>query len=102
MIEITNEMIAGNISYTNGNYRMDGDYRVNPSTHKVEVMNVSVMKSDEPVGSVNAYMNGELLCNYNGMIQSSVSEVSVEISALIQEIENRYSGISIYGINQNE
>lgn len=32
MITITNEMICGNIAYENGEYRINGDYWVDPNT----------------------------------------------------------------------
>lgn len=96
MIEITNETIGGNVSYTNGEYRIQGDYRVNPETKKIETMNVSVNKNDTYAGNVNVYTNGtDQQVNYNSMKQSDVAEVSNEITSLISELESRYSSVTL-------
>lgn len=96
MITITNETIGGNVSYTNGEYRMTGDYRIGPSTKKIETLNVSVTKSEVYSGNVNAYKNGdELQYNYNNMKQEEVSDIANEITSLVGEIEAKYSNISL-------
>lgn len=96
MIEITNETIGGNVSYTNGEYRIQGDYRVNPETKKVDTLNVSVNRNEAYAGNVNIYTNGtEQQVNYNSMKQSDVALISSEISSCISEIEERYSSVSL-------
>lgn len=101
MIEITNETIGGNVSYTNGEYRTQGDYRVNPETKKVDTLNVSVNRNEAYAGNVNIYTNGtEQQVNYNSMKQSDVAEVSTEITALIGELENRYSSVTLMTAEQ--
>lgn len=96
MIEITNETIGGNVSYTNGEYRIQGDYRVNPETNKVDTLNVSVNRNEAYAGNVNIYTNGtEQQVNYNSMKQDDVALISSEISSCISEIEERYSSVSL-------
>lgn len=92
MITITNEMICGNIAYENGEYRINGDYRVDPNTKKLNTLNVSVNKADAYAGSVNAYQNGEQLAyNYNNMKQENATAVADEITSLVGELEAKYS-----------
>lgn len=92
MITVTNETIGGNVEYTNGEYRITGDYRINPTTNKLDTLNVSINKSEVYAGNVNAYQSGdELQYNYNNMKQENVAAVSVEISSLVSELESRYS-----------
>lgn len=92
MITVTNETIGGNVEYTNGEYRITGDYRINPTTKKLDTLNVSINKSEVYAGNVNAYQSGdELQYNYNNMKQENVAAVSVEISSLVSELEFRYS-----------
>jgi hypothetical protein len=92
MITVTNETIGGNVEYTNGEYRITGDYRINPTTKKLDTLNVSINKSEVYAGNVNAYQSGdELQYNYNNMKQENVAAVSVEISSLVSELESRYS-----------
>lgn len=93
MITVTNETIGGNVEYTNGEYRITGDYRINPTTKKLDTLNVSINKSEVYAGNVNAYQSGdELQYNYNNMKQENVANVSVEITSLVTELETRYSG----------
>lgn len=92
MITITNETIGGNVEYTNGEYRITGDYRINPTTKKLDTLNVSVNKTDAYAGNVNAYKNGEYLSyNYNNMKQEDVTAVADEITSLVGELEAKYS-----------
>ena len=96
MVEITNETIGGNVSYTNGEYRITGDYRVNPKIKNVETMNVSVYKNEQYSGNVNVYTNGEeRQVNYNNMNQDDVAEISVEITTLIGELEQKYNSVTL-------
>ena len=96
MIEITNETIGGNVSYTNGEYRIQGDYRVNTGTKKVYTLNVSVVKNDNNAGNVNVYTNNsERKANYNDMRQEDVDEVSTQITAIIGELEQKYSDVTL-------
>ena len=96
MVEITNETIGGNVSYKNGEYKITGDYRVNPKKKNVETMNVSVYKNEQYSGNVNVYTNGEeRQVNYNNMNQDDVALISSEISSCISEIEERYSSVSL-------
>lgn len=99
MITVTNETIGGNVEYTNGEYRITGDYRINPTTKKLDTLNVSINKSEVYAGNVNAYQSGdELQYNYNNMKQENVANVSVEITSLVTEIEERYSSVSLTSI----
>ena len=92
MITITNEMVCGNVAYENGEYKINGDYRVDPNTKKLNTLNVSVNKTDGYAGSVNAYQNGEQLAyNYNNMKQEDVAAVADEITSLVGELEAKYS-----------
>lgn len=92
MITITNETIGGNVEYTNGEYRITGDYRINPTTKNLDTLNVSVNKTDAYAGNVNAYKNGEELSyNYNNMKQKDVTAVADEITSLVGELEAKYS-----------
>lgn len=92
MITITNEMVCGNVAYENGEYKINGDYRVDPNTKKLNTLNVSVNKTDGYAGSVNAYQNGEQLAyNYNNMKQEEVTLVAEEITNLVTELEAKYS-----------
>ena len=96
MITVTNEMICGNVEYTNGDYRITGDYRVSPKTKKLTSLNVSVNKGEQYAGNVNAYENGEELAyNYNGMKQEDVAGVSVEITELVAELETKYETMNM-------
>lgn len=95
MITITNEMLCGNIAYKNGDYKINGDYRVNPTTKKLNTLNVSVNKSDTYAGNVNAYQNGdELSYNYSSMKQEDVTLVAEEITSLVTELEAKYASMS--------
>lgn len=99
MITITNEMVCGNIAYENGSYKINGDYRVNPTTKKLNTLNVSVNKSDTYAGNVNAYQNGEEIAyNYNGMKQEDVTLVANEITALVSELEAKYASMALTSI----
>lgn len=99
MITITNEMVCGNIAYENGDYRITGDYRVDPTTKKLNTLNVSVNKANEYAGNVNAYQNGEELAyNYNGMKQEDVTLVAGEITSLVTELETKYSSAAFTSI----
>lgn len=99
MITITNEMVCGNIAYENGDYKINGDYRVNPTTKKLNTLNVSVNKSDTYAGNVNAYQNGdELAYNYNGMKQEDVTLVANEITSLVTELEAKYTSVALTSI----
>lgn len=99
MITITNEMVCGNIAYQNGDYKINGDYRVNPTTKKLTTLNVSVNKSDTYAGNVNAYQNGEEISyNYNGMKQEDVTLVANEITSLVTELEAKYSSMTLTSI----
>lgn len=99
MITITNEMVCGNIAYENGDYRITGDYRVDPKTKKLNTLNVSVNKSDTYAGNVNAYHNGEEISyNYNNMKQEYVTLVAEEITSLVTELEAKYSSITFTSI----
>lgn len=99
MITITNEMVCGNIAYENGDYKINGDYKVSPTSKKINILNVSVNKSDMYAGNVNSYQNGEELAyNYNGMKQEDVAAVANEISKLISELETRYTSIVLTSI----
>lgn len=99
MITVTNEMICGNVEYANGDYRITGDYRVSPRTKKLTSLNVSVNKAEQYAGNVNAYENGEELAyNYNGMKQEDVAGVSVEITAVVTELESKYDSIAVTSI----
>lgn len=99
MITITNEMVCGNIAYKNGDYKINGDYRVNPTTKKLDTLNVSVNKTDAYAGNVNAYKNGEELSyNYNNMKQDEVTAVADEITALVSELETKYSSMTLTSI----
>lgn len=92
MITITNEMVCGNIAYENGEYKINGDYRIDPNTKKLNTLNVSVNKTEGYAGSVNAYQNGEQLAyNYNNMKQEDVTAVATEITSLVGELEAKYS-----------
>lgn len=92
MITITNEMVCGNVAYESGEYKINGDYRVDPNTKKLNTLNVSVNKTDGYAGSVNAYQNGEQLAyNYNNMKQEDVAAVADEITSLVGELEAKYS-----------
>lgn len=99
MITVTNEMICGNVEYTNGDYRITGDYRVSPKTKKLTSLNVSVNKAEQYAGNVNAYENGDTLSyNYNSMKQEEVSSVATEITALVSELESKYSSMALTSI----
>lgn len=99
MITITNEMVCGNIAYENGSYKINGDYRVDPNTKKLNTLNVSVNKSDTYAGNVNAYQNGEEISyNYNGMKQEDVTLVANEITNLVTELEAKYSSTVLTSI----
>lgn len=96
MITVTNEMICGNVEYTNGDYRITGDYRISPRTKKLTSLNVSVNKAEQYAGNVNAYENGDTLSyNYNSMKQEEVANVSVEITDLVAKLENKYSSAAL-------
>ena len=99
MITITNEMVCGNVAYENGEYKINGDYRVDPNTKKLNTLNVSVNKSDTYAGNVNAYQNGEEIAyNYNGMKQEDVTLVANEITNLVTELEAKYSSTVLTSI----
>ena len=99
MITITNEMVCGNVAYENGEYKINGDYRVNPTTKKLNTLNVSVNKSDTYAGNVNAYQNGEEISyNYNNMKQEDVTLVANEITSLVTELEAKYSSTALTSI----
>lgn len=97
MITVTNEMVCGNIAYESGNYKMDGDYKVEPNTKKLNMLNVSITKNEIYSGSVNAYKNGdELAYNYNSMKQEDVTSIATGVATIVSEIEGRYAnGISL-------
>ena len=99
MITITNEMVCGNVAYESGEYKINGDYRVDPNTKKLNTLNVSVNKSDTYAGNVNAYQNGEEIAyNYNGMKQEDVTLVANEITNLVTELEAKYSSTALTSI----
>lgn len=99
MITITNEMVCGNVAYENESYKINGDYRVNPTTKKLNTLNVSVNKSDTYAGNVNAYQNGEEIAyNYNDMKQEDVTLVANEITSLVTELEAKYSSTVLTSI----
>lgn len=99
MITITNEMVCGNIAYENGDYRITGDYRVDPKTKKLNTLNVSVNKANEYAGNVNAYQSGEELAyNYNNMKQEYVTLVAEEITSLVTELEAKYTSMALTSI----
>lgn len=99
MTTITNEMICGNIAYENGEYKISGDYKVDPSTKKLNALNVSINKSDAYVGNVNTYQNGEeLVYNYNGMKQEDVTLIAEQITTLITELESKYANMTLTSI----
>ena len=85
MVEITNETIGGNVSYTNGEYRITGDYRVNPKIKNVETMNVSVYKNEQYSGNVNVYTNGEEQNTYQCITQSGVHIFPIPVSVIAAE-----------------
>lgn len=97
MMEILNEVISGNITYTNGDYRIQGDYKINPNTKKVDSMNVSIYKDETYSGNVNVYTdnNGELTSNYNNMLKIEISPIDDEITLIIQELEVKYNTLSL-------
>lgn len=99
MITVINEMICGNVEYTNGDYRITGDYRISPKTKKLTSLNVGVNKGVQYAGNVNAYESGEeLTYNYNNMKQEDVAGVSVEITAVVTELESKYDSIAVTSI----
>lgn len=97
MIEVLNEVISGNITYTNGDYRIQGDYKINPNTKKVDSINVSIYKDEIHSGNVNVYIDndGELTSNYNNMLKTEISPIDDEITLMIQELEVRYNTLSL-------
>lgn len=59
-------------------------------------MNVSVYKNEQYSGNVNVYTNGEeRQVNYNNMNQDDVAEISVEITTLIGELEQKYNSVTL-------
>lgn len=99
MITITNEMICGNIAYENGEYRISGDYKIAPDTKKLNTLNISVTKNNVFFGNANVYRSGdELGCNYNDMKQDYASDIADEITALVSELEAKYSSMALTSI----
>lgn len=93
---ITNERIAGNFSYENGEYKVSGDFKVNPETKKMETLNSSVLHENENIGTVNAYKSGdEIRYNYNEMTQENVTPVASVIESLVSELEARYANVAL-------
>lgn len=97
MIEVLNEVISGNITYTNGDYKIQGDYKINPNTKKVDSINVSIYKDEIYSGNVNVYTDndGELTSNYNNMLKTEISPIDDEITLMIQELQIRYNTLSL-------
>lgn len=94
MITVTNELTCGKVEFLNENYKLSGDFKVEPKTGKINTLNLSIF-GDTNIGNVSASMeNGTLKFSYNRIDQSNVERVVASVNSIVTELEAKYKPIT--------
>lgn len=94
MITVTNETTCGKVEFSNENYKLNGDFKVEPKTGKVNMLNLSILR-DTNIGNVSVSMeNGTLKFSYNRINQNDVEAVVASVNSIISELEAKYKPIT--------